>query len=213
MSVKFKNWKRHVSFHRLLGEETNPIRPIEELEEIYGAKAEEIFSDYEQSPEFARDIGAFWTIKEVAEIVRALDESEVLLVGARETAQAAKQIEARKIPISSSNIVLTVKETAAVLGFNKSHVYRLMKFGELSFSRQRVKGTTILLTPSLEKIATFHDVFIRITNRLCEELCSRAKAVQMMDSELFCYPHFVVYNTDTGDEQPLVQPLRGNLLD
>jgi hypothetical protein len=209
MSLKFKNWRRHVSFYGLFGEETTPIRPLEELSEIYGAKAEEIFSDYELSQEFMHDVGAIWTIKEVAEIVRALDESEVFLAGARETAQAAKQIETRKLPISNSNIALTVKETAAVLGFNKSHVYRLMRFGELSFSRQRVKGITILLTPSLEKITTVHDMFICITNNLCEKLCSRAQAVQMTDSEVFCYPHFVVYNTDTGDEQSVTQSLQG----
>jgi excisionase family DNA binding protein len=213
MSLKFKNWRRQVTFFKLFGEETNPIRSDEELEEIFGVKGEDFFSEYELSREFMEDVGAIWTIKNVSEILKELDDAEVLLAGARETAQAAKRIEMQQPPSTNAHIALTVKETAAVLGFHKSHVYRLMKFGELSFSRQRVKGTTILLTPSLEKIATVHDVFIRITNRLCEEICSQTKAVQMMDSDLFCYPHFVVYNTDTGDEQPLVQPLRGNLLD
>jgi hypothetical protein len=209
MSLKFRNWRRHVSFHRLFGEETTPLKPLEELSEIYGVKAEEIFSDYELSPEFARDVGAFFSIKEVAEIVTKLDEAEVFLAGARETAEAAKQIEKQQQPSPNSNIALTVKETAAVLGFNKSHVYRLINFHELSFSRQHVKGITILLTPSLEKITTIHDMFICVTSRLCEELCSRAQAVQMTDSEVFYYPHFVVYNTDTGEEQIGTQSLRG----
>lgn len=193
-----------MTFFGLFGEETNPVISIEVLEETLGVKAEDFFSEFELSEEFKEEIGAIWTIKDVRETLKHLDDSQVLLASARETAQAIRWIEKRQqLTGCGANATLSVNETAAVLGFNRSHVYRLMKFKKLSFLPGNGKGIAIRIQPSLEIIAKEHDVFICITGALCEELYNRAELVHMTNVGIYYYPHFAAFDIDTGTAQIL----------